>query len=65
MGKSMDIRLIFLNFGTYAWPDASSSLQVAMDMLLVGEKVTRKGPVISVSNPYRKLTQVGESSRLR
>jgi len=61
----MDIRLIFLNLALYAWPDASYSLFRAMDMFETGAEVTRKGPVISNVDPYRKPTQVGESSRLR
>ena len=61
----MDIRLIFLNLCIYAWPDALFSLLHAMDMFEVGATVTRKGPVIRIHDPYRKPTQVGESSRLR
>ena len=61
----MDIRLIFLNLVLYAWPDALLSSFHAMDMFEMGAAVTRKGPVISSIDPYRKPTQVGESSRLR
>ena len=61
----MDIWLIFQNFVQYAHPDASLSLLRAMDMFEAGEVVTRKGVVISCTDPYRKPTQVGESSRLR
>ena len=61
----MDIRLIFLNSCIYALPDASFSLFRAMDMFETGETVTRKGEVIRIQDPYRKPTQVVESSRLR
>jgi hypothetical protein len=61
----MDIRLIFLNFGMYAQFDAFSSLSGVLDIYQMGEKGTRKELMISMSNPYRKPTQVGESSRLR
>ena len=61
----MDIWLIFQNSYTYALPDALPSLFRAMDMFGIGEVVTRKGHLISVFDPYRKPTQVVESSRLR
>ena len=61
----MDIRLIFLNLCIYAWPDALLSFHHAMDMFDGGAAVTRKGPVIRMHDPYRKPTQVVESSRLR
>ncbi len=61
----MDIRLIFLNYELYALSDAFASLHGVMDTHNAGEWVTRKGKVISSLYPYRKPTQVGESSRLR
>ena len=61
----MDIWFIFQNFFMYASSDESSSFPDAMDMFQAGKKVPRKGTVISIKDPYRKPTQVGESSRLR
>jgi len=61
----MDIWLIFQNSCMYALPDAFLSLFRAMDTFETGAEVTRKGHLISMQDPYRKPTQVGESSRLR
>ena len=36
-----------------------------MDMFETGDRVTRKGRMIRMQDPYRKPTQVVESSRLR
>ena len=48
MVKSMDIRLIFLNFYTYTGSDTFSSFHHAMDMFGEGERVARKGADSSV-----------------
>ena len=45
--------------------DAFFSSFHAMDMFEMGDRVTRKGSKLSVRDPYRKPTQVVESSRLR
>jgi hypothetical protein len=61
----MDNWLIFQYCGIYISSDAFGSLFCAMDMLKIGDGVTRKGADSRVLYPYRKPTQVVESSRLR